>query len=162
MWWATTAVGEQSDQMVSQGGRAASSVAEACQAADFVITMPPDSPDVEEVAFGDAGILASVRLTCVYIDMSTIRPATARQFARVGEEAGIGVLDAPVSGGDRAAAERTLSIMVGGSVSDFELAVPILQALGSTVVHVGPAGSGQTVKAANQLVQDAVKVSRVN
>lgn len=140
------------DQLVSQGGRAASSVAEACQTADFVITMLPDSPDVEEVALAPGGVLASVRPTCVYIDMSTIRPATARQLARVGEEAGIGVLDAPVSGGDQAAAEGTLSIMVGGSIPDFERAAPILQALGSTVVHVGPAGSGQTVKAANQLV----------
>lgn len=140
------------DQLVSQGGLAASSVAEACQAADFVITMLPDSPDVEEVALGQVGILANARAGCVYIDMSTIRPATARQLAAVGGEAGIAVLDAPVSGGDQAAAEGSLSIMVGGSVADFERAAPILQALGSTVVHVGPAGSGQTVKAANQLV----------
>jgi 2-hydroxy-3-oxopropionate reductase len=114
--------------------------------------MLPDSPDVEEVALGTSGIFACVRANCIYIDMSTIRPTTARKLARTGEAAGIAVLDAPVSGGDRAAAEASLSVMVGGSVADFERTTPILGALGSTVVYVGPAGSGQTVKAANQLV----------
>jgi 2-hydroxy-3-oxopropionate reductase len=140
------------NQLVSDGGRAARSVAQACAGADVVITMLPDSPDVEQVALGPGGILANVHSRCVYIDMSTIRPAVARELARAGQDAEIGVLDAPVSGGDQAAAEGTLAIMVGGPVAVFERAAPILAALGSTVVHVGPAGSGQTVKAANQLV----------
>jgi 2-hydroxy-3-oxopropionate reductase len=140
------------DNLVSHGGRAASSVAEACAAADFVITMLPDTPDVERVALGDRGVLANIRRGCTYIDMSSIRPATARHLAVVGSEFGVGVLDAPVSGGDQAATEGTLSIMVGGDDAVVQIAMPILQALGSTVIRVGPAGSGQTVKAANQLV----------
>jgi len=140
------------EALARHGGRAAGSVAEAVSTAEVVITMLPDSPDVEAVALGDIGILTHAAAGTLLIDMSSIRPDVARHLAAAGAERGVRVLDAPVSGGEQGAIEATLSIMVGGTAGDFEAALPVLQALGKTVVHVGPAGSGQTVKAANQLI----------
>jgi 2-hydroxy-3-oxopropionate reductase len=117
-----------------------------------IITMVPDSPDVEDVTGGDDGIFAHARPGALYIDMSTIRPDVAVRVAQAGRAAGLRVLDAPVSGGEAGAVEGSLSIMIGGEPDDVEAARPVLDALGSTIVHVGPSGSGQTVKAANQLV----------
>jgi 2-hydroxy-3-oxopropionate reductase len=139
-------------RLEQHGGRGASSVAEAVSGADVVITMVPDSPDVESVALGDGGIYAHVRPGTLHIDCSTIRPDVARQLARTGVEHGVAVLDAPVSGGEAGAQQASLSIMVGGEPADFERARPILETVGATVVHVGPSGAGQTVKAANQLI----------
>ncbi|MFG1943752.1 2-hydroxy-3-oxopropionate reductase [Nonomuraea sp. NPDC048826] len=136
-------------QLESGGGKGAASVAEAVADADVVITMLPDSPQVEEVA---PIIVAHGASGLVYLDMSTIRPETSRRVAREAAAKGIRALDAPVSGGERGAVDGTLSIMVGGEPEDFEAARPVLGALGTTIVHVGPAGAGQTVKAANQLV----------
>ncbi|KWX04793.1 tartronate semialdehyde reductase [Carbonactinospora thermoautotrophica] len=143
---------EKTAKLVAQGGRAAASVAEAVRGADVVITMLPDSPDVQAVALGEDGILANAREGLLYLDMSTIRPDTARAVAEAGRARGVRVLDAPVSGGEQGAIEGSLSIMVGGEAADFEAARPVLAAMGSTIVHVGPAGAGQTVKAANQLI----------
>lgn len=140
------------DQLVSLGGRSATSVAEVSRSANVVITMLPDSPDVEAVALGAEGILANAQAGSIYIDMSTIRPAVARRIAEAGREFQIRVLDAPVSGGEQGAVDGTLSVMVGGDPQDVEKARPILEVLGATVVHVGVSGAGQTVKAANQLV----------
>jgi 2-hydroxy-3-oxopropionate reductase len=112
----------------------------------------PDSPDVEDVTGGADGVFANAREGALYIDMSTIRPDVAVRVAEAGREAGVRVLDAPVSGGEAGAVEGSLSIMVGGSAEDFADARPVLDAVGKTIVHVGPAGSGQTVKAANQLI----------
>ena len=137
---------------MAHGGRAAGSVKDAVSAAAVVITMLPDSPDVETVALGEAGIFAHAAPGTLLIDMSSIRPDVARELAAAGAERGVRVLDAPVSGGEQGAIEATLSIMVGGAADDFAAARPVLQVLGKTVVHVGPAGSGQTVKAANQLI----------
>jgi 2-hydroxy-3-oxopropionate reductase len=137
---------------VKSGGRAAGSVAEAVSGAPVIITMLPDSPDVQAVAAGDGGIFASAADGTLYIDMSTIRPDVARDLAAQGGRQGIRVLDAPVSGGEQGAIDGALSIMVGGAASDFTAAQPYLAALGKTIVHAGPAGSGQTVKAANQLI----------
>jgi 2-hydroxy-3-oxopropionate reductase len=117
-----------------------------------IITMVPDSPDVEAVTTGDDGVFASARQGALYIDMSSIRPDVAVRVADAGRKAGLRVLDAPVSGGEAGAIEASLSIMVGGEPDDFAAARPVLDAVGKTVVHVGPAGSGQTVKAANQLI----------
>ena len=139
-------------RLVEQGGRGADDVAGAVRDADMVITMVPDSPDVEAVALDDDGIYANARPGTLHIDMSSIRPDVARRVAEAGKERGMRVIDAPVSGGEQGAIDATLSIMVGGDPSDVAEARPILEALGKTVVHVGPAGSGQTVKAANQLV----------
>ena len=140
---------EKVKELVEKGGRGAEDVASAVREADVVITMVPDSPDVEAVS---AEIFAGAREGTLYIDMSTIRPDVAVRVAEAGREAGVRVLDAPVSGGEAGAVEGSLSIMVGGSAEDFADARPVLDAVGKTIVHVGPAGSGQTVKAANQLI----------
>jgi len=143
---------ERTDELVRQGGRAASGVVEVVRQADIVITMVPDSPDVEAVALGDGGVLANSRPGQLYIDMSSISPKTAQAVAAAAKHHGVRVLDAPVSGGEQGAVEGTLSIMVGGDAADFEAARPVFEAVGATIVHVGPHGSGQTVKAANQLI----------
>jgi len=140
------------DRLIEAGGHGAASAAEAARDRDVVISMLPDSPDVEAFALGDGGALAQGRPGSLYIDMSTVRPATAVALAEAGRTRGIGVLDAPVSGGERGAIDGTLSIMVGGAQGDVTAARPVLDAMGSTVVHVGAAGAGQTVKAANQLL----------
>lgn len=134
------------------GGRSAETVAAAVRGAGVVITMLPDSPDVEAVTGGEDGVFAHATTGALYIDMSTIRPDVARRLAEDGRAAGLRVLDAPVSGGQAGAVDGTLSIMVGGEDADVEAAGEILGALGTTIVHVGPAGAGQTVKAANQLM----------
>jgi 2-hydroxy-3-oxopropionate reductase len=139
-------------RLVSQGGRGADGLADAVRDADVVITMVPDSPDVEAVALGEDGIYAHAKPGTLHVDMSSIRPDVARKVAEAGRERGMRVLDAPVSGGEQGAIDATLSIMVGGEAADFADARPVLEAVGKTVVHVGPAGSGQTVKAANQLI----------
>lgn len=138
---------EKSERLAAEGGRAAGSVAEAVRGAEVVITMLPDSPDVASVA--DDVLAAEGAL---WLEMSTIAPATARSIAARAEAAGLRMLDAPVSGGERGAVDGTLSIMVGGAAEDVEAARPVLEVLGATIAHVGPAGAGQTVKAANQLV----------
>jgi 2-hydroxy-3-oxopropionate reductase len=139
-------------RLVEAGGRGAGSVAEAVRGAEVIITMVPDSPDVEAVTGGDVGIFANAEKGALYVDMSTIRPDVAVRVAEDGRAAGLRVLDAPVSGGEAGAVEGSLSIMVGGEPDDVEAARPVLEALGTTIVHVGPSGSGQTVKAANQLI----------
>jgi 2-hydroxy-3-oxopropionate reductase len=140
------------DGLLAAGGRWADSVAAAARKADAVITMLPDSPDVEAVALGPDGIVASAPSGTLFIDMSSIRPDVTRRVAAAGAARGLRCLDAPVSGGERGAIDGTLSIMVGGAASDVATARPVLDAMGTTVVHVGPAGAGQTVKAANQLI----------
>jgi 2-hydroxy-3-oxopropionate reductase len=114
--------------------------------------MVPDGSDVTGLALGEDGFYAAVKAGILHIDCSTIAPETSRELAEAGAERGLRILDAPVSGGESGAIEGTLSIMVGGAADDVEAARPILEAMGTTVVHVGVAGAGQTVKAANQLV----------
>lgn len=140
------------DQLVETGGQGASSVADAVRNAEFIITMVPDSPDVEAVLTGEDGVLAHAEQGAYWIDASTIRPDVSTRLATAAQEAGLKALDAPVSGGEQGAIEGSLSIMVGGAKDDYTAALPILEAVGATIVHVGPAGSGQTVKAANQLI----------
>lgn len=135
------------ERFASQGGQAASSVQEAVRDAEFVITMLPDSPDVESVA---EDVLTA--RGALWIDMSTISPAVASTVAARAHAAGLRALDAPVSGGEQGAVDGTLSIMVGGDAVDVEVARPVFEAMGKTIVHVGPNGGGQTVKAANQLI----------
>jgi 2-hydroxy-3-oxopropionate reductase len=137
------------ERLVAAGGRAAGDVAEAVAGADVVATMLPDSPDVRAVL---TEVFAHAKPGSLVIDFSTIRPDVAASLAAEGASRGFRVLDAPVSGGEQGAVEGTLSIMVGGEEADFTAASPILSAVGTTVVHVGPSGSGQTVKAANQLI----------
>ena len=140
------------ERLVSDGGTAAGSVAEAVRDAEVIITMVPDSLDVEDLALGEGGIYANAPRGSVHIDMSSIRPDVAARIADAGHVAGIRVMDAPVSGGETGAIEGTLSIMVGANPADFDEVKPVLDAMGTTVILVGPPGSGQTVKAANQLI----------
>lgn len=134
------------------GIEAVDSIAAACAGAELVITMLPDSPDVQQVALGANGVLASLAPGAIYVDMSTIRPDVAREVAQAAATAGICALDAPVSGGQAGAVDAVLSIMVGGEQEVFDRAEPVLRALGTTVVRVGDSGSGQVVKAANQMM----------
>lgn len=139
-------------ELVEAGAGAAPDPAAAARGADIVITMLPDSPQVLEVMTGRDGLLEAAEPGALVIDMSTISPLVAADLATRGAALGIGVLDAPVSGGDIGAAEATLSIMVGGAEENFARAMPVFEALGSTVTYVGRAGSGQLVKACNQIV----------
>jgi 2-hydroxy-3-oxopropionate reductase len=140
------------ERLVTAGGKGATSVAEAVREADVIITMVPDSPDVEGLALGEGGIYANARQGAIQVDMSSIRPDVSARLAEAGKAAGVRVMDAPVSGGETGAIEGTLSIMVGADRADFDEVKPILDTMGTTVVLVGPPGSGQTVKAANQLI----------
>jgi 2-hydroxy-3-oxopropionate reductase len=140
------------EALKSHGVVVAQSLAELVQASDVVITMLPDSPDVEAMVLGDGGVFDNAAKGLLFIDMSTIRPDVAERIAGRGESLGIDCLDAPVSGGEAGAIEGVLSIMVGGTASAFERGRPFFEAMGRTIVHVGPAGAGQTVKAANQLI----------
>ncbi|MGR8007356.1 2-hydroxy-3-oxopropionate reductase [Streptomyces hypolithicus] len=140
------------DRLVAAGGKGASSIAEAVKDADVIITMVPASPQVKAIAYGEDGILENAKKGALLIDMSSITPQTSVDLGKAGTEKGLRVLDAPVSGGEAGAIEAVLSIMVGGSQQDFDAAKPVLDALGKTIVLCGPHGSGQTVKAANQLI----------
>jgi 2-hydroxy-3-oxopropionate reductase len=124
-------------------------VAEAC---DIVITMLPDSPDVEAVLAGEGGVLEGIRDRALLVDMSTISPVVTEELSEKVREQGASMLDAPVSGGDVGAIEGALSIMVGGSEEDFERARPLFDVMGKVATHVGPPGAGQVVKACNQIV----------
>jgi 2-hydroxy-3-oxopropionate reductase len=140
------------EQLVAAGGHGAADVAGAVRDADVVATMVPDSPDVQAVLAGEGGVFENARPGTLIIDFSSIRPDVAAGLAADATERGYRMLDAPVSGGEQGAIEGVLSIMVGGDAADFEAAAPVFDAVGKTVVHVGPSGSGQTVKAANQLM----------
>ena len=134
------------------GGRAAASAAAASAAADVVAVMVPDSPDVQAVLTGEGGVFDTAKPGTLVIDFSSIRPDVTARLSEEATERGLRIIDAPVSGGEAGAVNAALSIMVGGTAEDFAAARPVLDVVGKTVVHVGPAGSGQTVKAANQLV----------
>ncbi|MGO2634118.1 MAG: 2-hydroxy-3-oxopropionate reductase [Galactobacter sp.] len=140
------------DDLIQAGGKGAGSIAESVTEADVIITMVPDSPDVEAVLTGEDAIIGNAKQGAIWIDASTIRPDVAQQLAATAKEAGLRPLDAPVSGGEQGAIDAALSIMVGGDPADLEAAKPVLDAVGKTVVHVGASGAGQTVKAANQLI----------
>jgi 2-hydroxy-3-oxopropionate reductase len=143
---------EKAQPLVDAGGTAAGSVAEAVRDADVVAVMVPDSPDVQDVLGRADGVFAHAKAGTLVIDFSSIRPDVTVELAKQAADKGLRLLDAPVSGGEAGAKNAALSIMVGGDAEDFEAARPIFDVVGKTVVHVGPSGSGQTVKAANQLV----------
>ena len=140
------------DKLVEAGGKGGTSIADAVKDADVVVTMVPDSPDVEGVVSGPEGLFANARKGTIWVDASSIRPDVSKRLSEAAVEAGIRPLDAPVSGGEQGAIDGVLSIMVGGDAKDFADAADVLNAVGKTIVHVGPSGSGQTVKAANQLI----------
>ncbi len=139
-------------ELVGEGAQAANSPQDVAARSDVVITMLPDSPDVELVVAGDNGILQGARRGMLLVDMSTISPVVARKLAQQAETYGIDMLDAPVSGGEVGAINATLSIMVGGKEQAFDRALPLFQAMGKNIVRIGDAGAGQVTKAANQIV----------
>jgi 2-hydroxy-3-oxopropionate reductase len=138
--------------LVAEGGRAAESIADAVRDAEVVCIMVPDSPDVLAVLTGEDGVFDNAKPGTLVVDFSSIRPDVTSQLAEKASAKGIRLVDAPVSGGEAGAINAALSIMVGGHADDFEAAKPYLDVVGKTVVHVGPNGAGQTVKAANQLI----------
>ncbi|MFE3827362.1 2-hydroxy-3-oxopropionate reductase [Streptomyces sp. NPDC059092] len=140
------------DRLIAAGGQGAGSIAEAVRDAEVVITMVPADAQVKDVVLGEDGVLRHAAPGTLLIDMSSITPGTALEVDAAARERGVRTLDAPVSGGEAGAIEAVLSIMVGGEADDFADARPVFDALGTTVVHVGPHGAGQTVKAANQLI----------
>jgi 2-hydroxy-3-oxopropionate reductase len=137
---------------VREGGTGASSIEEAARDKDCVVTMLPDTPDVETVLLGPRGVLESARRGTLVVDMSTISPLATREFATTLRGRGLELVDAPVSGGQTGAENATLSIMVGASDSAFARVHPILEMLGKTIVHIGDSGAGQVAKACNQLI----------
>lgn len=139
-------------RFVQSGGAAAPTLSEAIVDADVIITVLPDAPEVSETVCGSGGIAELGKRGAVWIDMSTISANASRRLATVVRERGVHAVDAPMSGGEIGALNRALSIMVGGTASDFDLARPVLDVVGSSVVHVGDSGSGQLAKAANQLM----------
>jgi 2-hydroxy-3-oxopropionate reductase len=146
-------------ELVNQGARGATSPREVAEASEVVFTNLPDSPDVEEVVLGGEGVLAGARSGMIFIDNSTIKPATAREISSKLGEKGVKALDAPVSGGDVGAKAGTLSIMVGGPREAFEQVLPVFKAMGESVTYVGESGAGQVAKACNQIMVGAQMVA---
>jgi len=146
-------------ELVNDGAQEANSPAEVASRVDIVFTNLPDSPDVELVTLGTNGIREGAHTGLIWVDNSTIKPATARQIASELGQKGVMSLDAPVSGGDIGARQGTLAIMVGGPAAALEKVLPVLQAMGKIITHVGEAGSGQIAKAANQIMVAAQMVA---
>jgi 2-hydroxy-3-oxopropionate reductase len=140
------------DDLLSHGVTAAESLADATRNADIVVSMLPDTPQVEEIVYGEGGLLSSPPRGRLFVDMSTISPVAVRRMHADLEAADVEFLDAPVSGGPVGAKNASLSIMVGGTSDAFRRAEPYFQSMGTTITHVGGIGAGQTVKLCNQLV----------
>jgi 2-hydroxy-3-oxopropionate reductase len=147
------------DELAAEGGTPATSPAEVAAQVDVVFTNLPDTPDVELVVLGKDGILEGAHDGLIFVDNSTIKPGAARTIAAKLAEKGVLSLDAPVSGGDIGAKNGTLTIMVGGDAAALEKVMPVFQAMGKTITHVGEAGAGQVAKAANQIMVAAQMVA---
>lgn len=140
------------DEVAAAGAEVAGSPREVAENCAVIITMLPDSPEVEEVAFGEGGLIGGLSEGQLYIDMSTIAPATAKKVYEAFGEKGVEALDAPVSGGEIGAIEGTMTIMVGGTEAAFDRAQPIFEILGGSMTLIGPPGAGQVCKVCNQIV----------
>lgn len=140
------------EELAAEGAAVADSPRAVAQRSDIVITMLPDTPEVEQVLAGPEGVFAGGRPGLIVIDMSTIDPMAARRLAAEAAARGMTVLDAPVSGGEIGAIQGTLSIMVGGDPAAFERCLPLFRAMGRNIVYMGGPGAGQITKAANQVV----------
>ena len=138
--------------LVEAGATACTSPAEAAAAAEVIFTMVSDTPDVEQVILGAGGIIEGARPGSVVVDMSTISPSATRAMAERLRAVGVEMVDAPVSGGERGAIDGTLSIMAGGREEAFRKALPLFEAMGRNIVHMGDNGAGQVAKACNQVV----------
>lgn len=147
------------DELVAEGATAANSPKEVAEQVELIFTNLPDTPDVEKVVLGENGIIEGAHAGLVYIDNSTIKPAAARRIAEKLAGKNVFALDAPVSGGDIGARNATLTVMVGGEASALERAMPVFQAMGKTITHVGDPGAGQVAKAANQIMVAAQMVA---
>ncbi len=150
---------ESVNELVGEGAIEGHSPADIASQVDVVFTNLPDSPDVELVALGKDGIIEGAHEGLIYVDNSTIKPATARKVGEKLVAKGVLMLDAPVSGGDVGAQQGTLTIMVGGAEEALEKVMPVLKAMGKTITHVGGAGDGQIAKAANQIMVAAQMVA---
>jgi 2-hydroxy-3-oxopropionate reductase len=146
-------------ELVAEGAREAFSPAEVASQVDVVFTNLPDSPDVEQVALGSEGVFSAARNGLIFVDNSTIKPASARKIAEVMGEKGVVCLDAPVSGGDIGARNATLTIMVGGSEEAYQRVLPVFQAMGKSITRIGETGAGQIAKACNQIMVAAQMVA---
>jgi 3-hydroxyisobutyrate dehydrogenase len=140
------------DPLVEAGAKAGQSPADVAANSDIIITCVSDTPDVEKVILGEDGIIHGAKEGALVIDCSTISPQATVDIARKLNDKGIKMLDAPISGGSEGAAKGTLSIMIGGNAADVERAMPVFQAMGKTITHVGGQGAGQTVKLVNQIL----------
>ncbi len=147
------------DELMAEGAQSADSPALVAEKADVIFTNLPDSPDVELVALGRHGIIEGARPGLIFVDNSTIKPASARKIAEELSAKGVLCLDAPVSGGDIGAKNGTLTIMAGGPVDAIDKVMPIFMAMGKTVTRVGDSGAGQVAKAANQIMVAAQMVA---
>ena len=140
------------EELVGVGAKRGSSPKDVAAQVDVLITMLPNSPEVEEVALGKDGIIEGARRGLLFLDMSTISPIVSQKVGKALAGKGVRMLDAPVSGGEKGAIDAALSIMVGGEKADFDAALPIFQALGKTITHLGPLGAGGFTKLANQII----------
>jgi 3-hydroxyisobutyrate dehydrogenase len=140
------------DLLASQGARVAASPREVAANSDVVITMVTDSPDVEQVVLGPNGVIEGLKPGGIFVDMSTISPVVTRRIAAELSKKGVMMLDAPVSGGDRGAREASLTIMVGGPKEAYEACLPVFQAMGKKITHMGDSGAGQLTKLTNQIL----------
>lgn len=138
--------------VAEKGAARAATPREAAEGAEIIVICVSDTSDVEEVTLGKTGVIHGAKPGAVVVDTSTISPAGTRKIAAALGEKGIGMIDAPVSGGSEGAQKGTLSIMVGGDAADVNKAEPVLSALGKTITHVGPIGAGQLTKAINQVI----------
>lgn len=139
-------------ELIEAGAKAFPNSKVLASASDIIITIVPDSPQVEEVVLGKDGVWEGIKSGSLFIDMSTISPSTARKLYSLFREKGIEALDAPVSGGQVGAEAGSLSIMVGGNETAFQRALPVFEVLGKNIVLIGEAGAGQTTKACNQMI----------
>jgi 2-hydroxy-3-oxopropionate reductase len=140
------------DEIVKAGATAAASPKDVAAQCDVLITMLPNSPEVEQVALGPSGIIEGARRGMIFADMSTISPIVSQKVGKALEAKAVAMLDAPVSGGEKGAIDGALSIMVGGDKAVFEKVLPIFQAMGKTITLLGPLGFGGFTKLANQII----------
>lgn len=148
--WNRTA--SRADALVEAGAERGSSPADVAANSDIIVTCVSDTPDVERVVLGEDGVIHGAKAGSLVVDCSTISPQVTKEIAAKLAEKGVKMLDAPISGGSEGAAKGTLSIMVGGDEDQFARALPVFQAMGKTITHIGPVGTGQTVKLVNQVL----------
>ena len=143
---------EKEEPLAQAGAQRKASPQEAAAGSEIIVTCVSDTPDVETIIIGKNGVIHGAQQGAIVVDMSTISPIATRRIADALKERGIKMLDAPVSGGSEGAQNGTLTIMVGGESADLETVMPVLEAMGKTITHVGPIGAGQITKAINQII----------